>query len=157
MAPCLLQSTPSKPVPTPASAALQEHSVVLPTLPAEKPGTSTRKQKDSSSPSPPPPNLKCVHLGQLTLNSRTLASLRKRYDVLMGLQKGKDVGCSYSQPPCHCKNNTEKSRPQRLKERDQAPVEHPPFLDSTMPEARTQTFFLIFFFLKQFNLSFCFL
>lgn len=55
----------------------------------------------------------------------------------MGLQKGKDVGCSYSQLPCHCKMNTEKSIAQRLKERDQAPVEQPQFLDPTMPEART--------------------
>ena len=64
----------------------------------------------------------------------------------MGLQKGKEVGRSYSQLPCRCKTNTEKSRAQRLKERDQAPVEHPQFLDPTMAEARTQTFFLIFFF-----------
>lgn len=38
------------------------------------------------------PNLKCVHLGQLALNSGTLAPSRKRHDVLLGLQKRKDVG-----------------------------------------------------------------
>lgn len=38
------------------------------------------------------PNLECMHLNQLTLNSGTLAPWRKRHDALLGPGKGKDVG-----------------------------------------------------------------
>lgn len=35
------------------------------------------------------PNLKCVHLGQLALNSGTLAPSRKRHDVLLAYRNAR--------------------------------------------------------------------
>lgn len=73
---------------TASSAALQEHLSGFGQHCPQKSQHLHWETEGCSSPSPPPA-LGGV-LNNHTKNSRTLASLRKRYDALMGLQKGKD-------------------------------------------------------------------